>query len=831
MSIAPFFSERGTDRAPKTVALAIRLLLCGAPLLISPFIAQAEAQAPRAYAIPAGPLSNQLNQFAAQSGVYLVGDAGLANGKIGAALQGNYSVDEGFRALLAGSGLQAVNQSANTYVLQPAPKSDEIVVEANVNRNGITEGTNSYTTRSMNTATQLNLSPRETPQSVSVVTRQQMDDQNMTTLDEAMSQTTGVNVVNQNSFQVKYESRAFAMDNIKEDGVSLSSQNSVMNASQSSSESPDLAIYDRVEVLRGASGLTQGSGEPGGTVNLVRKKPTYDFQASGSVSAGSWDNYRSEADISGPLNDDASVRGRFVGVYQDRQSFTDYVGSERTVLFGTLAWDMTPDTTLTTGINWQKTDVTPDLYGVPFGTDKSDLHLPRSTFLGASWNRINFERINPFAEFEHHFDNDWTFKSALNYTRATSKERYIGIMNGTAGVDPATGASRLNNALHYDNKSDQWGYNLSLSGPFELLGRNHELVFGGDYQKENFDSTFGRIGNLSEANIYSWNPNSVAEPDWSDMSLYNSRYIEKYNIYQRGLFATTRLELADDWKLILGGRYSAYSYDYYYDNLRNGSDKDHSRLHVRDQFVPYGGLLWDFADNYTWYASYAEIYQPQSAKDKNNNLLPAITGTNYETGVKGEFFDGDLNASLALFRIIQANRALAEADSSVCQNPDNGCSRAEGKVRSQGVEMEISGKLAEGWQLSAGYTLTNSKYLEASDSEKAAQFSPRTPKHMFKLYSSYNLPGELNQWTIGAGLTAQTGTSTYPSRAFGLTQGGYTLVNANITYQYSKNLSFNLVGNNLTDKVYYKNLNNRHRSGYNYYGDPRNFMLTAKYTF
>ncbi|MEF9678316.1 TonB-dependent receptor [Pectobacterium aroidearum] len=199
--------------------------------------------------------------------------------------------------------------------------------------------------------------------------------------------------------------------------------------------------------------------------------------------------------------------------------------------------------------------------------------------------------------------------------------------------------------------------------------------------------------------------------------------------------------------------------------------------------------------------------------------------------VKGEFFDGDLNASLALFRIIQSNRALAEADSSVCQDPNGGCSRAEGKVRSQGVELDVTGKLAEGWQVQTGYTLTNSKYLEASESDKAAQFSPRTPKHMFKLYTSYNLPGELNQWTIGAGMTAQTGTQTYPNRAFGLSQGGYTLLNANVRYQYSKNLSFNLVGNNLTDKTYFLNLNNRHRSGNNYYGDPRNFMLTAKWNF
>ena len=831
MSLTSLISSSGASRTPVSLAVAIRLLLCGTPLLVAPGLVQANSPASRAYAIPAGPLNQQLSQFAAQSGVYLAGDASLATGS-GAALTGNYGVEEGFGILLAGSGLQAVRQPNGSYLLGTVPEGDEMVVLATVDQNGVTEGSGSYTTRNMSTATPLNLSPRETPQSVSVMTRQRMNDQNMTSLDEAMGQTTGVNVVNQNGFQVKYESRAFVMDNIKEDGVNTSTQSSVMNSFQASSESPDMAIYDRVEILRGASGLTQGSGEPGGTVNLVRKKPTYQFQGSGSVSAGSWDNYRGEMDISGPLNDDASLRGRVVGVYQNKQSFVDYLHSERNVLYGVLAYDLTPDTVVTMGLNWQKTRSVPDIYGVPFASDKSSLHLPRSTYLGASWNRINFEKINPFVEFEHIFTNDWMLKSALNYTHSRSDGRYISAWgNGTTGVDPAVGTGRLNNNLRYDNKGEQWGYNLSMSGPFALLGRSHELVFGGDYQKENFDNQFGRIANTSTVDIFNWQPNTVAEPDWSNPGLYNSRYNERYNVYQRGLFATTRLELANDWKLILGGRYSAYSYDYYYDNHRNSASSEHSRLHVRDKFVPYAGLLWDFADNYTWYVSYTDIYKPQSERDRNNNILPAITGVNYETGVKGEFLNGSLNTSLALFRIIQSNRAFSEADSSVCIDSDSGCYSAEGKVRSQGLELEIAGKLAEGWQIQSGYTLTNSKYLEATESQKAAGFSPRTPKHMFKLYSSYTLPGALNQWTIGAGLTAQTATATYINRAYGLSQGGYTLLNANVNYRYSDNLSFNLVGNNLTDKVYYRNLINRHLGANNFYGDPRNFMLTAKYTF
>lgn len=798
-------------RLPLATAIHLLLLTGTVTSGIQPVYAAETAQA-KQYQIPAGPLSVQLAQFARQAGIRLT-DANQAQGVNGSALEGQYSVDAGLQALLAGKGLTALRQPDGSYLLARTGGEENLLVTAAADYGATTEDTASYTTKQMSTATGLALSPRETPQSVSVVSRQRMNDQNMTSLDDAMSQTTGINVVNQSSYQVKFQSRGFSMDNVKEDGVNSSFQNSVsdMGFSEASSESPDLAIYDHLEVLRGASGLTQGNGEPGGTVNLVRKKPTYDFRATADVSAGRWDNYRSTVDVSGPLNDDATVRGRFVGVYQDKQSFVDYVDSDRQVLYGTLAWDITPDTTVTTGVNWQKTHTVPNLYGVPMASDYSDLKLPRSTFLGASWNRITFEKINPFIEFEHNFDNDWALKSALNYTRGTAVSKAIGIYGSAT--------PKLNNAIQRDNQSDQWGYNLTLSGPFDWLGRSHELVFGGDYQKENFDNLFGTVANRDAVDIYGWQPNALAEPDWPD---YTSRY--QYRVYQRALFATTRFELADNWKLILGSRYSAYSYDMYTTNRATGVTNHSSSYKVRDKLIPYAGLLWDFADNYTWYFSYSDIYKPQDYLDRNNALLPAITGKNYETGIKGAFFDGDLNASVALYRIIQANRPVADTD---CPTSDD-CYSAQGKVQSQGVEVEMSGKLTDSWQLYAGYTLTNTKRLEDdTNGSKGEKYSPYTPQHMFKLYSSYTLPGQLNQWTIGAGMTAQTDTDT----VYNIHQGGYTLYNANVTYHYSKNLSLSLTGNNLTDKTYYLTLNNRSINGYNFYGEPRNVVFNVKWTY
>lgn len=803
------------------VAALIRAIFCVPALaftvsMTAPVYAAETGGDKYTFSIPAASLAYQLNQFAAQSGIYLASDAQLTAGKSGSALNGTYLITDGFSHLLNKHGLLAERQSDGSYILKKIPKGDEMVVTGKINHGSMTENTDSYTTKNMAAATRLALSPRETPQSVSVVTRQRMNDQDMTSLDDAMRQVTGVNVINETSYQTRYQSRGFTMDNIQEDGISSSFQNSVagMGSAEASAESPDLAIYDHLEVLRGASGLTQGSGEPGGTVNMVRKRPTYDFHSSVSAGAGSWDNYRGEVDVSGPLNDDASLRGRLVGVLQTKNSFTDYVNRDRQVLFGTLAYDFTPQTILTTGVSWQKTNTVPDLYGVPMSTDYASLNLPRSTFLGASWNNITFEKTNAFAEVEHAFDNEWVFKSALNYISASAQGKFIGVYgNGTQGVDDS-GNAKLNNVLQRHNRSTQFGVNVNLSGPFELLSRDHELVLGADYQKENFSNLFGSLSNTSTVNLYGWDPESLSEPYWD----YTRHY--QYDIYQRGVYATTRLTLADDWKVILGSRYSSFTYDSYFTNLTTGNMTGHSNYKVDGKAMPYGGLLWDFAKNYTWYLSYAEIYKPQSSRDASGNFLPPVTGSNYETGVKGEFFDGALNASVALFRITQENNALSGID---CDN----CYLADGKVQSQGVEAEISGQLAEGWQIYAGYTLNNSKYLEASDTQKGTNYSKHTPQHLFRLYNSYHLPGQWDKWSVGAGLTAQTDTTTN----YNISQGGYTLFNANIGYQYSKQISLSLNGNNLTDKEYYIGVSNRHRGGNNFYGDPRNVMFNVKWVY
>nr|WP_275944059.1 TonB-dependent siderophore receptor [Azomonas macrocytogenes] len=672
----------------------------------------------------------------------------------------------------------------------------------------------------MSAATRLPLSIRETPQSVSVVTRKRMDDQNMTTLEDAMEQVTGVNVFYETSDQPRFYSRGFSMDKVQENGVSSSFQGSVsgMGSAEASSESADLAVYDRVEVLRGASGLTQGSGEPGGTVNLVRKAPTREFQASANLGTGSWDNHRSELDVSGPLNDDGSLRGRFVSVYQNKQSFIDYIQRERYVLFGNLAYDLTPDTTLSGGVNWQKTHSVPDLYGVPMSTDYSSLGLSRSTYLGASWNNMTYEKINGFAELTHYFNSDWKLSSNLNYTRSSSNGEFIGIFgNGTNGVG-SSGTGRLNNFLARDNEGYQYGLNIDLNGAFSLLDRQHNLSTGVDYLKERYDNLFGRVINSSTVNVFDWKPSSLSKPDIP----YTNRY--RYDNYQRGAYLTLRVGLTDTLKLILGGRFSQF---YFRSNFKNLTTDRETVAAYREngKATSYGGLVWDFSQNLSWYASYTDIFKPQNVVGESGSVLKPLTGENYETGIKGEFFDKTLNVSAAVFHLIQENRAMSNGD----PNCDNNCYVASGKVRSRGLELEASGALTSNWQVFAGYSFTRSEYRkDESNSIKAGDtYAKWFPKHLFRISTDYRFSGKLERWSLGAGLTTQSSTdSTYD-----VYQGGYTLYNANAAYRIGDNLTLTLVGNNLSDKKYYIPVSNRHRGGNNLYGEPRNTMLTLRWQY
>lgn len=307
------------------VVQAITCMTATAPLLMLPTWASAAEQAQADFDIPAGPLAPALSRFGQAAHILLSYPSTLTAGRSTAGLHGNFDVDQGLAMLLAGSGLEASRSANGNYTLQASSSGAMELSAVSISGKApgsTTEGTGLYTTYSSSSSTRLNLTPQETPQSLTVMTRQRLDDQRLTNLTDALEATPGIIVVRDGlgAESDSYWSRGFAIQNYEVDGVPTNTR--LDNYSQS------MAMYDRVEIVRGATGLISGMGNPSATINLIRKRPTADAQASITGEAGTWDRYGTGFDVSGPLTEAGNIRGRFVADYKTEKAWIDRYSSQ-----------------------------------------------------------------------------------------------------------------------------------------------------------------------------------------------------------------------------------------------------------------------------------------------------------------------------------------------------------------------------------------------------------------------------------------------------------------------------------------------------------------------
>lgn len=772
--------------------------------------------------LPSQPLATSLRQLAEAAHLTLAVDHSIVPDRLAPAVRGHLEPSAALAQLLQGSGL-TYSQQGNTLVISRL-QSDALELGA-TGINGAafsatTEGTGSYTTGSAATSTKLPLSLRETPQSVTVMTRQRLDDQDIDDINDVVQNTPGLTLRRTGPNRSSYYARGFALDNIMYDGLPTS-----LDSSQVSQDllSADMSMYDRVEIVRGATGLTQGAGNPAAALNLIRKRPTQEFQASVEAGAGSWDRYRTEADVSGPLNDAGTLRGRVVTAYRNENSFRDDLENERNLFYGIVEADLNDSTTLTLSASRQQDNYNGNGWtGLPVGFKGNDLGLSRSTTLSNDWEYWNKTTTTSYAALEHLLDNGWKLNFAATKTWADLD------MLGTylIGV-PATGVyNQYVGAGHY--RETQNSFDTYASGPFKLAGREHELVVGASHRRVVLN---GDVPNniLLNGNIDIHNWDASATPQVASQQKYAW---QNTNAKLNSVYAATRLSLADPLKLILGSRL-----DWYDNDTANPYRGTESQLTVNRHVTKYAGLIYDLDEHHSVYVSYTDIFKPQSYTDASGAIIAPITGKNYEMGIKGEYFDGALNASAAVFQIDQENRAKSITDQALCPTyPTTACYEAAGKVRSKGIELEVQGQLTPNWQLGAGYTFTEAKYVK--DSTKANEgrlFDTDIPRHQFKMSTTYHLPGEWNKWRVGSSLYAQNRIynkgSTAAAGAFMIEQDAYTLVDFMIGFKPTEHIDAQLNLHNAFDKSYYNSLSTSVTVPSNVYGDPRNLMMTVKYTF
>jgi len=661
------------------------------------------------------------------------------------------------------------------------------------------EQRDSYRAKRSSAATKLELTPRQTPQSISTITRAQLDDFKLNSVNDALKYTPGISVEEVETDRTYFTARGFDITNFQYDGIGTPFVYGNLDGSL------DTAPFERIEVLRGANGLMSGTGNPSATINFVRKRPTLAPQARIDLSAGSWDKRRIDTDVSGALSESGNLRGRVVYANENKNSYLDRYSREKNVFHGVIEADLSDSTLFTLGHTLQQSDANSPMWGAlpTLFADGSPTRFDRSASSAADWSYWDNQENRSFAELQQRFANGWQATGTL--TRVEKKgDAKLFYVYGLP--DPASGLGSFAYPSRYEDKNTQWIADLNLSGHFALGGREHELVLGGSWSKSDLDdlSRYGQGIGTALPPLDGWN-GDYPEPAF-DAFVDGSSFEDR----QKSVYAVTGLSITEKLALIAGAR--AIELDS--EGLSYGSEKKRSDSDV----TPYAGIVYDLDQQYSLYASYTEIFDPQAKMDSSGARLAPLQGDSWEAGIKGELLGGKLNVSAATFRTRQANVPEAGIFSGGRQT----FSAAD--YLSEGYELEVSGELLSGLQASAGYTYVDIQNADHSHGR------PYAPKHMLRAASTYRIPG-LERLKVGASVNWQDDIYRDVTLADGslarAEQDAYALVNLMASYAIDPHWTVSANLNNLTDEKYISSL----YWDQAFYGAPRNASLTLSWTY
>lgn len=674
-----------------------------------------------------------------------------------------------------------------------------------------------YTVVETTSATRLPLSARETPQSVTIITRERMEDQNLQSLRDVLDNTTGVYSYAYDSERVVFTSRGFFIDSVLFDGVPAAANFST----DSADETLDTALYERVEIVRGATGLMTGTGSPSASVNLIRKHAdSRTLEVDSSFTAGSWDDQRALMDLSVPLNSDGTVRGRVVGVYQHRESYQDLYENEKQVLYAIVDADLAPDTRLSLGYNFQETLPQGNTWGsFPlFLSDGTRTDWDRSITTATDWSFWNKRTQTAFLEVEQQLGERWVLRGTLTHRK---RDEDLALFYVYGFPDVATGTGLIPYAYRENVETRQNALDLHAAGPFSLLGREHELVVGYNGSRVDIHSDeFAHEELPALGNFFEWD-GSYPMPAFGP-----ALQITDVDTREYGLYATARLSLSDSLKLITGARFNRWDSNYYY--IYTGP-----RPFVQNngRTTPYAGLIWDLDRTWSLFTSYAEIFKPQQRQAQDGRFLDPIEGESVELGIKGEHFSGRFNTEFTLFdtRQNKVGVAATHPDGSpvyVAGTEDDNPQQASVMVKAhtRGFELEASGSLMPNWIMSLGW----SRYLlEDGDGEDVKPWIPRT---LVRSFTRFNPKGVLSKLTTGGGVNWQSASNLDvfgPQGSVNIEQSSVTLLDLMARWQFTPALSVQLNGDNLLDEKYYV----LDEYGNLYFGAPASASASLNYRF
>lgn len=732
--------------------------------------------------------------------------------------------------LLSSFALPALAQALPDASTQPFPPVTLKEVTVTAER----ERADSYAASTATVGNKLPMTLRETPQSVSVLTRQRMEDQNLTEATNALTWINGLaNSRANESDTPSITARGFQANNVTIDGSMAGATFWQVPA--------DLAMYEQIEVLRGPTALFNGNGpngSPGGAINYQRKRPQAKPLLNLALAAGQWDHYRATLDVGRPLTQDGRIRARLVTSALDQKDFIAYTGRQNQMIYGVLEQDLSPATRLTLGADYDRRRSVPTYKYAMFRGDGSDPRWPRHTAWMVPWARWDGDTSGAFAELEHKFSDHWRIKTAYNHRR----ERLFWDWAWVSGVvDPIPGSTQRPlyvEGQRRDTDDQAQTFDIHVIGRFDGWGRSHDVVLGANTSDREQVTHQPKTGQYA----YDWGPDTfyidpqtinIGSVPWRPSTLSGDPTTYRYR--QSGWYASLRLRLLDALNLTTGGRVSTYEYKGY----TNKTERHKGAYKKSNILTPYAALTWDFSPTTSAYVSHAEIFSVSNAYTVTGDMVEPVVGDNREVGLKSEFLDGHLLASMAAYRLTRKNQTRIDPTApNPCPAspiPNSRCYIADNAQQVDGVDVELIGNLTRSWQVMLGASQMKKRYTKwldgkgAVSSQEGDSWSNNVPDRTWKIWSSHRLPGAAAAWRLGAGVRWQS--ETYAERtasgkvpAVRVAQPSFHVWDAMLAWDINKTWTAQLNATNVFDKVYYAQIS----TGYGSYGDPRRLMLTLR---
>ncbi len=581
------------------------------------------------------------------------------------------------------------------------------------------------------TATRTDTPIRDIPQSIQVVPRQVLEDRQVTRLEEALQNVSGVFSGNNFGGTIdNFNIRGFADSTTLRDGFKDSFTESGLILR-------DPANIEQVEVLKGPASVLYGNVEPGGVVNVVTKKPLAEPYYNANLAIGTYSFYRPSIDLSGPLTPDQQLLYRLNIAYENAGSFRDFVNSERVFVAPVFSWQIGQQTDLSINTSYLYDRRTFDRGIVAIGKGVAD--IPRDRFLGEPGDFRQSEQTNISYNLEHRFNDNLKIRNAFQYLQNNETVKNTNALE----LNEETGELSRD---YFDNANafKIYAMQTELTNKFNTGSVEHQLVVGFDLQRSTLEGFFKTPSDAFDTsiearftpsiNIYDPIYNQRPRPDRFELIFLRD---DKTTVNLLGIFLQDQIAITDNLKFLISGRFDSVTQEV--DDKLNESETSQSN----DAFSPRIGIVYQPVEPVSLYASYSRSFAPNSGIRADGSLLEPTRGTQYEVGVRTQLNER-FTATLAAYQITKTNISTADPI-------EEAFSIAIGEQRSRGIELDVAGEILPGLNVIAAYSNTSAEITESTDFTVGNKI-PNVPRNQASLWTTYELQnGDLQGLGFGLG--------------------------------------------------------------------------------